>query len=212
MYESYHLPCLPQCGSSSEVGSWGLRPGSRPSSASSDVLRGQPYAKDRPADVAYGDEYVASGPRLRGGVDELKPVAAPHDPGRDLDGGLGRDLMPGRRDRTRVADQLVVVDVDIGAEHLLGAQERRQVLLHSNNCTTDARPSGSDRTFARLHPRCSLAATPTHSARSPVGERPSAAVSQPGATVTPEDMEATWSPSTPATTAGTRAPHPCRST
>src|SRR5665647_82174 len=116
MYESYHLPCVPQCGSSSEVGSWGLRPGSRPSSASSDVLRGQPYAKDRPADVAYGDEYVASGPRLRGGVDELKPVAA--RPPIEVTAWIvwGRDLMPGWRDRTRVADQLVVVDVDIGAE------------------------------------------------------------------------------------------------
>jgi len=184
----------------------GCAPGSPSSSAASDVLRSQPHAKNRPADVANGDEYVASGPRLRGGVDELKPVAAPHDLGRDLDGGLGRDLMPGRRDRTRVADQLVVVDVDVGTEHLLSVQERRQALLHSNNCTTDARPSGSDRTFARLHRRCSLAATPTHAARSLVGERPSAAVSQPGATATPEDMEATWSPSAPATTAGIRRP------
>ena len=45
-----------------------------------------------------------------------------------------------RRYRTSVADQLMVmvVDVNVGAEHLLGAQKRRQIFLHSNNCTTDA--------------------------------------------------------------------------
>jgi len=32
----------------------------------------------------------------------------------------------------------MVVDVNVGAEHLLGTQKRRQILLHSNNCTTDA--------------------------------------------------------------------------
>lgn len=108
------------------------------SSAASDVLRSEPDAEDRPADIAYRDEYVASGPRLRSGVQELKPVAAPHDPGGDLDGGLGRDLTPGWRDRTRIADQLVMVDMDIGAEYLLAAQKRPQVLVHSNKCSPHA--------------------------------------------------------------------------
>lgn len=103
----------------------------------SDVLCSEPDPEDGPAHVADGDQDVAAGPRLSGGVEELEAVAVPHDPHGDVDRRLGRDLASDCGDRAGVADPLVVMGVDIGAEHLLGAYERRQILLHSNNCTTD---------------------------------------------------------------------------
>lgn len=102
----------------------------------SDVLCGEPDPENRPAHIADGDKDVAACPRLRGGVEEFKAVAVPHDPRGDIDRRLGRDLQSDCWDRAGVADPLAVMDVDVGAEHLLGAYERRQILLHSNNCTT----------------------------------------------------------------------------
>lgn len=49
----------------------------------SDVLCGEPDAEDGPAHVADGDQDVAAGPCLGGGVEELEAVAFPHDPGSD---------------------------------------------------------------------------------------------------------------------------------
>lgn len=110
---------------------WSLRSQLSPT----DVLRDEPYTEDRPPHVADCDEDVPAGPCLGGRLEKLKAVSLPHDPRRDIDRRLRSDLTPGGRDRPGVANALLMVSMHLCPKYLLSAQKRRQVLLHSNNCT-----------------------------------------------------------------------------
>ena len=100
------------------------------SSAPPNVLSGQPDAQDGPADVPDRHEDVSAGPRLRRSLDDLQAIPLPDDPRSDINRGPSRNLLPARRDRPSIDDRLLVVLVDVRAQHLLTTQECTEILVH----------------------------------------------------------------------------------